>query len=415
VYDVRALDSTAIKVKYQKLSSWLDEKRRRLWAAVEAEQLGFGGVAAVAAATGLSRNTIRAGLTELASARRRRRRPRPADEERIRQPGGGRKRLTAKDPRLRAALDALVQPYTRGDPMSPLRWTCKSTARLAGELSRQGHRIGARKVAALLHELEYSLQANRKTREGASHPDRNAQFEYINAQTRAFQRRRQPVISVDTKKKELVGDFKNAGREWRPKGHPRSVNIHDFADAELGKVIPYGVYDLTQNRGWVSVGTDHDTPEFAVESIRRWWKRMGVKAYPRATALLILADAGGSNGYRSRLWKARLHQVAVQTGLRISVCHFPPGTSKWNKIEHRMFCHITENWRGQPLVSHEVIIQLIGGTTTTTGLTIHAGLDKKSYPTGVTISRAELSRMRIRPASFHGDWNYTIHPGSDET
>jgi hypothetical protein len=411
VYDVRALDSTGIKAKYQKLASWLDEKRRRLWAAVEAEQLGFGGVAAVAAATGLSRNTIRAGLTELAAARRARHPTRAESGERIRRPGGGRKPLTAKDPRLLAALEALVQPYTRGDPMSPLRWTCKSTARLATELTRQGHRIGARKVAALLHDLDYSLQANRKTREGASHPHRNAQFEHINAQTRAFQRRRQPVISVDTKKKELVGEFKNPGQEWRPKGHPQSVNIHDFADAELGKVIPYGIYDLAQNHGWVSVGTDHDTPEFAVESIRRWWRRMGSKAYPRATALLILADAGGSNGYRARLWKARLHQLAVQTGLRISVCHFPPGTSKWNKIEHRMFCHITENWRGQPLVSHEVIIQLIGSTTTTTGLTIRAELDKKSYPIGVKVSRAELSHVRIEPASFHGDWNYTIHPG----
>jgi hypothetical protein len=408
---VRALDSTAIKAKYRKLSALLDEKRRRLWAAVEAEQLGFGGVAAVAAATGLSRNTIRAGLAELAGPRRASRAPRAQAAERIRQPGGGRKRLTEKDPRLLAALEALVQPYTRGDPMSPLRWTCKSTARLARDLTRQGHRIGARKVAALLHDLEYSLQANRKTREGAKHPDRNAQFEYINARTRAFQRGRQPVISVDTKKKELVGEFKNPGREWRPQGKPRPVHLHDFADAELGKVIPYGVYDLAQNRGWVNVGTDHDTPEFAVESIRRWWLRMGHTAYPRATALLILADAGGSNGYRSRLWKARLHQLAVQTGLRISVCHFPPGTSKWNKIEHRMFCHITENWRGQPLVSHEVIIQLIGGTTTTTGLTIRAGLDKKRYPIGVKVSRADLGQMSIESARFHGDWNYTIRPG----
>jgi len=410
VYDVRALDSTVIKAKYERLSAWLDEKRRRLWAAVEAEQLGFGGVSAVAAATGLSRTTIRAGVKELAAARRARRPTRVEGGERIRRPGGGRKGLMEKDPRLLAALDALVQPYTRGDPMSPLRWTCKSTARLAAELTRRGHPVGARKVAALLRELDYSLQANRKTREGVHHPDRNAQFEYINAQTRTFQRRRQPVISVDTKKKELVGAFKNPGREWRPKGRPRLVNIHDFADAELGKVIPYGVYDLARNHGWVSVGTDHDTPEFAVESIRQWWKRMGSAAYPRAGALLILADAGGSNGYRSRLWKARLHQLAVQTGLRISVCHFPPGTSKWNKIEHRMFCHITENWRGQPLVSHEVIIQLIGGTTTKTGLKIRARLDKKRYPTGVKISRAELRHMRIKPASFHGDWNYTIHP-----
>ena len=407
---VRALDSTTIKAKYDRLSSWLDERRRRLWAAVEAEQLGFGGVSAVATATGLSRNTIRAGLNELAAVRRTRKGTGPEDAERIRRPGGGRKRLTATDPALLTALDALVQPYTRGDPMTPLRWTCKSTARLAAELTRHGHPVGARKVAALLHELEYSLQANRKTREGIDHPDRNAQFEHINAATRAFQRRGQPVISVDTKKKELVGAFKNAGREWRPTGQPRAVNMHDFADADLGKVIPYGVYDVARNHGWVSVGTDHDTPEFAVASIREWWKRMGITAHPRATALLILADAGGSNGYRSRLWKARLHQMAAQTGLRISVCHFPPGTSKWNKIEHRMFCHITENWRGQPLISHEVIIQLIGGTTTKTGLKIRAGLDKKRYPTGVKVSRSELSDMRIEPAVFHGDWNYTIHP-----
>jgi len=407
VYDVRALESAGLKAKYERLAPWLDEKRRRLWAAVEAEQLGFGGLSAVAAATGLSRNTIRAGLHELAAARRAKR---PVDRERIRRPGGGRKPLTANDPGLVAALDALVQPYTRGDPMSPLRWTCKSTARLAAELSRQGHRVSARKVATLLHRLDYSLQANRKTREGASHPDRNAQFEYISAQTRAFQRRRQPVISVDTKKKELVGEFKNPGREWRPKGRPRPVNLHDFVDAELGKVIPYGVYDLARNHGWVSVGTDHDTPEFAVESIRQWWRRMGRQAYPRATALLILADAGGSNGYRSRLWKARLHHLAAQTGLRISVCHFPPGTSKWNKIAHRMFCHITENWRGQPLVSHEVIIQLIGGTTTAAGLKIRAGLDPKPYPIGVKVSRIELNQVPITPATFHGDWNYAIRP-----
>jgi DDE family transposase len=408
VYDVRALDAREIKAKYRRLAPWLDERRRRLWAAVEAEQLGFGGVSAVATATGLSRNTIRAGIRELERARRG---TRQVDTERVRQPGGGRKPLTATNPQLLAALDALVQPYTRGDPMGPLRWTCKSTARLAAELTRQGYRVGARTVAALLAELEYSLQANRKTREGARHPDRNAQFEHINGQTRAFQRRGQPVISVDTKKKELVGEFKNAGQEWRPKGQPRPVQIHDFADKDLGKVIPYGVYDLARNHGWVSVGTDHDTPEFAVESIRRWWKRMGHRAYPHASTLLILADAGGSNGYRPRLWKTQLQRLADQTGLHIAVCHFPPGTSKWNKIEHRMFCHITENWRGRPLISHEVIIQLIGGTTTQTGLRIRAGLDQGRYPTGVKVSRAELSQLHIEPAAFHGDWNYTIRPG----
>lgn len=399
-----------IKAKYKKLAPWLDEKRRRLWAATEAEQLGYGGVAAVATATGLSPNTIRGGVKELTAGRPSQRVVAPEQGDRIRRPGGGRKRLTDKDPRLVAALEGLVQPYTRGDPMNPLRWTCKSTERLAAALTRQGHPIAARKVADLLHTLRYSLQANQKTREGARHPDRNAQFEHINAQTRAFQRRRQPVISVDTKKKELVGNFKNPGREWRPKGQPRRVNLHDFADEELGKVIPYGVYDLAQNRGWVNVGTDHDTPEFAVASIRQWWKRMGRAAYPHATALLILADAGGSNGYRSRLWKASLHRLTLETGLSISVCHFPPGTSKWNKIEHRMFCHITQNWRGQPLVSHEVIIQLIGRTTTKTGLQIRAGLDKRGYPTGVKVSRSELRAMRIEPAAFHGEWNYTIHP-----
>jgi hypothetical protein len=397
-------------VKYGKVAPWLDEKRRRLWAAAEAEQLGYGGVAAVARATGLARNTILSGVKELARGRPSAKAAAPEHEERVRRPGAGRKRLSEKDPRLVAALEALVQPYTRGDPMNPLRWTCKSTERLATELARQGHPVGARTVAGLLRELRYSLQVNQKTREGASHPDRNAQFEHINAQTRAFQQRHQPVISVDAKKKESVGNFKNAGREWRPQGQPRPVNLHDFVDEELGKVTPYGVYDLAGNRGWVNVGTDHDTPEFAVASIRRWWQRMGRMAYPHARELLILADAGGSNGYRPRLWKMSLHRLAVETGLRISVCHFPPGTSKWNKIEHRMFCHITENWRGQPLISHEVIIQLIGSTTTKTGLRIRAGLDKRGYPAGIKISKAELRSIGVEPAAFHGEWNYTIAP-----
>ena len=405
---MHALDAGWVKTKYEKVAPWLDEKRRRLWAAAEAEQLGYGGVAGVARATGLARNTILAGLKELARGRPSAKAAAPEDEERVRRPGAGRKRLSEKDPRLVAALEALVQPYTRGDPMNPLRWTCKSTERLATELARQGHPVGARTVAGLLRELRYSLQVNQKTREGASHPDRNAQFEHINAQTRAFQQRHQPVISVDAKKKESVGNFKNSGREWRPQGQPRPVNLHDFVDEELGKVTPYGVYDLAGNRGWVNVGTDHDTPEFAVASIRRWWQRMGRVAYPHARELLILADAGGSNGYRPRLWKTSLHRLAVETGLRISVCHFPPGTSKWNKIEHRMFCHITENWRGQPLISHEVIIQLIGSTTTKTGLRIRAGLDKRGYPAGIKISKAELRSIGVEPAAFHGEWNYTI-------
>ena len=407
---MQALDSSPIKAKYEKLAPWLDEKRRRLWAAAEVEPLGYGGVAAVATATGLARNTILAGLRELAAGRSLAEDTVEEAGDRIRRAGGGRKRHAAKDPRLVAALEALVQPYTRGDPMNPLRWTCKSTQRLAEELTRQGHAVSARTVAELLHALHYSLQANQKTREGKNHPDRNAQFEHINAQTRAFQRRHQPVISVDAKKKESVGNFKNAGREWRPEGQPRPVNLHDFVDKELGKVTPYGVYDLGRNRGWINVGTDHDTPEFAVASIRRWWQRMGRGAYPHATELLILADAGGSNGYRPRLWKTSLHRLAVETGLSITVCHFPPGTSKWNKIEHRMFCHVTENWRGQPLISHEVIIQLIGSTTTKTGLRIRTDLDKRRYPTGVKVSRGELRSIGVEPASFHGEWNYIIRP-----
>jgi hypothetical protein len=402
------LDAGWIKTKYEKLAPWLDEKRRRLWAAAEVEPLGYGGIAAVAVATGLARNTILAGLKELAGRRPSLEAAAPETGERVRRPGAGRKRLSEKDPRLVAALEALVQPYTRGDPMNPLRWTCKSTERLAKELTRQGHAVGARTVAELLRGLRYSLQVNQKTREGASHPDRNAQFEHINAQTWAFQQRRQPVISVDAKKKESVGNFKNSGREWRPRGKPRPVHLHDFVDEELGKVTPYGVYDVAGTRGWVNVGTDHDTPEFAVASIRRWWQRMGRVAYPHARELLILADAGGSNGYRPRLWKTSLHRLAVETGLTIAVCHFPPGTSKWNKIEHRMFCHITENWRGQPLISHEVIIQLIGSTTTKTGLRIRAALDKRGYPAGIKISKAELRSIGVEPASFHGEWNYTI-------
>ena len=405
---MQALDAGRIKTKYEKLAPWLDEKRRRLWAAAEAEQVGYGGIAAVARATGLARNTILAGRTELARGRPSAQAAAPEHEDRVRRPGAGRKRLATKDPRLVAALEALVQPYTRGDPMNPLRWTCKSTERLATELTRQGHPVGARTVARLLRERHYSLQVNQKTREGARHPDRNAQFEHINAQTRAFQRRRQPVISVDAKKKEAVGNFKQAGREWRPQGQPRGVNVHDFVDEELGKVTPYGVYALASNRGWVNVGTDHDTPEFAVASIRRWWQRMGRVAYPQARELLILADAGGSNGYRPRLWKTSLYRLAIETGLRISVCNFPPGTSKWNKIEHRMFCHITENWRGQPLISHEVIIQLIGATTTKTGLRIRAALDKRGYRAGIRISKVELRSIGIERDAFHGEWNYTI-------
>jgi hypothetical protein len=405
-------DVPTIRAKFESLRPFLDERRRRLWAAAEAVALGRGGVTAVALATGLGRNTIHAGVRELrGSAGRAGLAPEaPASEGRVRAPGGGRKALARHDPSLLRALEALVEPVTRGDPMSPLRWTCKSTRQLAAELGRPGHRVSHQTVADLLHALDYSLQGNRKTKEGATHPDRDAQFAYINAQVRSFQRRGQPAISVDTKKKELVGNFKNGGREWRPAGAPDPVRVHDFVDRELGKAIPYGVYDLAANQGWVSVGTDHDTPTFAVQTVRRWWEEMGHPVYPRATELLITADGGGSNGSRARLWKTELQRLADATGLRITVCHFPPGTSKWNKIEHRMFCHITQNWRGRPLVSHEVIVRLIGSTTTRTGLTIRADLDTASYPTGVKVTDAELAAVCLQPADFHGDWNYTIAP-----
>ncbi len=396
----------AIAMKYRALAPFLDERKRRLWAAAEALALGRGGVTAVAGATGLHRRTIRTGIQDLQAGTL----TPPASDSRVRAPGGGRKAATEQDPTLVRDLEALVEPVARGDPMSPLRWTCKSTRQLAVELNRQGHQVSHRKVAELLHGLNYSLQGTRKTREGTAHPDRDAQFAYINTQTEAFQRRGQPVISVDTKKKELIGDFRNAGREWQPVGHPEPVRVHDFIDRDLGKAIPYGVYDVATNQGWVSVGTDHDTPAFAVEAIRRWWAQMGRPTYPAATDLLITADGGGSNGTRARLWKTELQQLADETGLRITVCHFPPGTSKWNKIEHRMFCHITQNWRGRPLVSDEVIVHLIGSTTTRTGLTIRADVDTNTYPIGIKVTDAELAAVRLQPAEFHGDWNYAISP-----
>jgi len=405
-------DVPPIRAKYERLRPFLDERRRRLWAAAEALALGRGGVTAVATATGLRRNTIQAGVRELRAGAG----PTgvapgaPESEPRVRAPGGGRKALTAHDPSLVRNLEALVEPVTWGDPMSPLRWTCKSTRQLAAELERQGHRVSHQTVADLLHALDYSLQGNRKTREGAAHPDRDAQFAYINAQVQSFQQRGQPAISVDTKKKELVGDFQNGGREWRPVGHPEAVRVHDFLARDLGKAIPYGVYDLAANQGWVSVGTDHDTPAFAVQTVRRWWAEMGRPVYPQATELLITADGGGSNGSRARLWKTELQRLADDTGLRITVGHFPPGTSKWNKIEHRMFCHITQNWRGRPLVSQEAIVRLIGSTTTRAGLTIRADLDTGTYPTGIKVTDAELAAVRLQPADFHGDWNYTIAP-----
>jgi transposase len=395
----------AIRRRFRLIERHLDERLRRLVAAAEVAAAGAGGVSAVARATGVSRRAIRAGAKEL-----RARGAAALAPGRIRRPGGGRKRTVDQDPTLLADLEQLIEPTTRGDPESPLRWTCKSVRRLAAELTRQGHRTSHRMVAALLQQLGYSLQANRKTIEGAGHPDRNAQFEHINTRVRASLRQGQPAISVDTKKKELVGNFKNAGREWRARGKPRPVQVHDFVQPELGRAIPYGVYDLGANTGWVSVGIDHDTAAFAVASIRRWWQAMGRRAYPRARRLLITADAGGSNGARLRLWKVELQKLADHLGLPISVCHFPPGTSKWNKIEHRLFSFISQNWRGRPLISHAVIVNLIAATTTTAGLRVRARLDTHRYPAGLKVSRTALDAVRLRPDSFHGDWNYTILP-----
>jgi hypothetical protein len=393
-----------VRRRFARVRRLLNERQRRLWAAAEAESWGYGGVSTVARATGISRRAIHAGLGELKAG------DKALETERVRRPGAGRKPLTTVQPGVKAALDALVEPTSRGDPQSSLRWTCRSVRRLATELQRRGFRIGRQKVADLLHELGYSLQANRKTREGADHPDRNAQFEYINRRVKVMQRHGQPVISVDTKKKELVGNFRNGGREWRPAGEPLEVRVHDFQDAELGKAIPYGVYDLTNNEAWVSVGIDHDTAEFATAAIGRWWKKMGQKRYPRAKELLITADSGGSNSSRCRLWKVALQDFADETGLNVHVCHFPPGTSKWNKIEHRLFCHITQNWRGQPLTELKIIVQLIARTTTREGLKVKAALDRHNYPKGIKVANDELATLQLQPARFHGDWNYTVFP-----
>ena len=396
-----------VREKYEVLRETLNERSRRLWAATEARSLGRGGIAAVIAATGMSSATVSKGLSELEAVQSG---GAVLPPERIRRPGGGRKRATDKQPGLARALQRLVEPTARGDPESALRWTCKSTRKLADELSKQGFKVGSRTVAKELKAQQFSLQANRKTREGTSHPDRDAQFAHINEQVLRFQRRRQPVISVDTKKKELVGEFKNVGREWRRRGQPQEVRMHDFPDPKMNKAIPYGVYDLTRNEGWVSVGIDHDTARFATASIKRWWKKMGKKRYPQAKALLITADCGGSNSSRTRLWKVALQELADDLGLRLTVCHFPPGTSKWNKIEHRMFCHITRNWRGRPLTSYAVIVQLIGKTTTHAGLQIRAELDPHTYKTKETVTPEQLQRVRLKPAAFHGEWNYTITP-----
>jgi hypothetical protein len=398
----------SIHDKFTVMSPELDERSRRLWAASEALSLPYGGITAVAQATGLAVSTIRIGLRELRSGTQQRLTDRIPAIRRIRSQGGGRKELIHNDPALLRDLEVLVESTTRGDPMSVLRWTCKSTRNLAVELCKHGHSVSHMTVTHLLHEMGYSLQGNQKTLEGVSHPDRNAQFEYINTRVKTFQKCGQPVISVDTKKKELVGDFKNGGREWHPEGNPTKVRVHDFENKELGKVAPYGVYDMTENAGWVSVGTDHDTAEFAVQSIRQWWRQMGSHVYPNATELLITADSGGSNGSRVRLWKVALQRLSDETGLRISVCHLPPGTSKWNTIEHRMFCHITRNWRGRPLESHEVIVNLIGSTTTEKGLRIHAALDKGRYEKGIKVTDKELAEVRLEKDSFHGEWNYAI-------
>jgi len=383
----------------------LDERQQRLYLGSEARPLGHGGVAAVARAAGVSRPTVTAGVAELEAGQQ------PLG--RARRTGGGRKPLAGTDPGLRPALLALVDPGSRGDPESPLRWTTLSTRNLAAELTRQGHPAGPDTVAKLLREERFSLQGNAKTAEGARHPDRDAQFRYINGQAREHLDAGQPVISVDAKKKENVGSFGNGGREWRPKGSPEPVNVHDFIDTELGKVTPYGVYDIAANAGWVPVGTDHDTAEFAVATIRAWWRKAGSLACPDATRLLITADGGGSNGYRTRLWKTELARLAAETGLEITVCHLPPGTSKWNKIEHRLFSHISMNWRGRPLTSHEVIVQTIAATTTRTGLTVAAGLDPGEYPKGIKISdrqMKDLEQRALRRHQFHGEWNYDLIP-----
>ncbi len=385
---------------------------RRLVAAAESAAIGYGGVSLVARATGVSRRAITAGMKEL-SQQEVSPEPLPA-QPRIRRKGAGRKRTVEKDPSLREDLDRLVDPVTRGDPESPLRWTCKSVRKLAEELRREGHAVSYQTVAELLHEMDYSLQANQKTLEGSQHADRNQQFEYINRKAQRYLKQGEPVISVDTKKKELVGDFKNSGREWQPQGEPEQVQVHDFEirQPDKGKVAPYGVYDLGRNVGWVSVGVDHDTAEFAVESIRRWWRWMGRRSYPKAKRVLITADSGGSNGARVRLWKWELQQLADETGLEISVCHFPPGTSKWNKIEHRLFSFISQNWRGKPLISHQVIIDLIASTTTTTGLTVKSKLDTNIYEQGLKVSDQQMAELQLRKEKFHGDWNYRLLPRS---
>jgi HKD family nuclease len=394
-----------IREKYQLLAPELNERTLRLFASAEAKVIGRGGISLVSRSIEITRDRISRGIKELEANER-------LELGRIRRKGGGRKKGTDSDPTLKNDLEELISPYTRGDPELPLRWTCKSVRKLASELNKNGHQTSHRMVAELLREMNYSLQANRKTIEGKQHPDRDAQFQYINQLAKKLQKKDEPIISVDTKKKELVGNFKNNGKNWRPKGVPEEVLGHDFMDKELGKVAPYGVYDLMRNEGWVSVGIDHDTAAFAVATIKRWWKKMGNRAYPEANHLLITADSGGSNGNRNRLWKIELQKLSDQTGLTISVCHFPPGTSKWNKIEHRMFSFIGKNWSGKPLINHATIVSLIGSTKTKSGLRIKCELDTDNYPKGIKISDDEIKNVRIKRHKFHGDWNYTISPKS---
>ena len=397
-----------IAARYSALECILDERQRRLYAAVEAKLLGHGGVKRVHAATGVARGSILAGIKELRQGSE----SVGGEAHRVRRAGAGRKKLTEQDPGVREALERLVEPVTRGDPESPLRWTCKSLMQLSRELGACGHTISHVSVGVLLKDLGYSLQGNRKTLEGASHPDRNAQFEWINEKIETALSAGQPVISVDTKKKELVGPYKNGGKEWRPQGQPEAVKVHDFVDKELGRANPYGVYDLGSNSAWVSVGTDHDTASFAVATVRRWWFSMGRALYPDARELTITADGGGSNGSRVRLWKLELQRLANELAIPIRVNHFPPGTSKWNKIEHRLFSYISLNWRGQPLVSHEVIVNLIAATTTRKGVKVRAQLDTNPYPKGIKVSDDEFASIRLIRDDFHGEWNYTIEPNT---
>ena len=391
-----------LTVKLKTILPHLNERQKRLLLAAEANAIGWGGVSQVAKATGASRVTIHKALKEIKNKSK--------IPERVRRLGGGRKGIAESHPNLLRDLDSLVDPVTRGDPMSPLRWTCKSTRHLSTQLVKQGYRVSHVTVAELLHRLDYSLQANAKTLEGADHPDREEQFNHINEIVKKFLQRGNPVISVDTKKKELLGQFKNPGKEWHPQGKPEEVEIHDFAGPESPKVIPYGIYDIGRNMGWVNVGCDHDTASFAVASIRRWWLSMGREIYPSAKELLICADGGGSNGYRVRLWKVELQALATAMGFKITTCHFPPGTSKWNKIEHRLFSHISMNWRGRPLVSYEVMVKLIGETSTRNGLRVRAKLDRRQYPTKVKVTNEEMEKVKLKPHSFHGEWNYSISP-----